>query len=69
MVQTVYDCLVIFDWRTSAFCRKKESGFIPPIDDIVPTSKTIAPIDDTVPDSKTRAPIDDSAPEGILILK
>ena len=63
-VQSVYDCLVIFDWRTSAFCRKKGPAIIPPIDDEVPNSKTIAPVDDIVPNSKTISPIDDIVPEG-----
>eukprot|EP00090_Calanus_glacialis_P000779 TRINITY_DN10546_c0_g1_i1.p1 TRINITY_DN10546_c0_g1~~TRINITY_DN10546_c0_g1_i1.p1 ORF type:complete len:1331 (-),score=238.63 TRINITY_DN10546_c0_g1_i1:831-4823(-) len=62
-VQSVYDCLVIFDWRTSAFCRKKGPAIIPPIDDEVPNSKTIAPVDDIVPNSKTISPIDDIVPE------
>jgi len=62
-VQTVYDCLIIFNWRTSAFCRKTGPTVIPPIPDEVPKAKTIAPIDDVVPDSKPHSPIDDSVPE------
>jgi len=52
-VQSVYDCLVIFNWRTSAFCRDGPT-MIPPIPDEVPSTKTaptIPPIDDIVPEA------------------
>jgi hypothetical protein len=56
-VQSVYDCLVIFDWRTSAFCRKDGPTVIPPIANEVPNSKPITP------NAKTISPIDDIVPE------
>ena len=35
-IRETYDCLVIFDWRTSVFCLEKDETTIPPIDDVVP---------------------------------
>jgi hypothetical protein len=41
VVRETYDCLIIFDWRTSAFCTERST--IAPIPDVVPGEPVIEP--------------------------
>ena len=41
VIRETYDCLVIFDWRTTAFCPEQETT-LPPIPDVVPEHEATA---------------------------
>merc|ERR1719369_1847762 len=66
-IRETYDCLIIFDWRTSAFCPEHEDYTLPPLPSLSPAQEPESPQD--LPAKNVAPPVEEGVSMVILYKK